>query len=694
MAGGPFRIGSVAVFPDLNRIAAPGGQVQLEPKIMQVLVCLASRPGEVFTKEQLLSEVWNGTFVTEDVLTRAIGELRKVFDDNAAEPRVIETIRKSGYRLLAAPEPLSAPEPAAPGAVGAHRVGRRVMALAVGTLGVAAIVAFIAGTHRTPAPAPVRVRPLTTFPGNELDPAVSPDGSRVAFSWNGGPQASDYSIYVELVDAESPLRLTQMTGAEDRAPVWSPDGTRLAFARLSAGRCEILLVPALGGAEKSFGPCGDRDYFRMAWSPDGAWLAVAQRDDRSQLHIELLSLRTRERRTVTDPPPGILGDSTPAYSPDGTTIAFARNIADGVADIERVPARGGSPTRLTFDGRDIIGLSFSGDGRTLVFSSSRAGIYSLWRIPATGGPPIWVAGGGTKMKHPSLALNRPLMAYESWLYELNLWRISATASGVAPAAVTQSNDEWNFDPQISPDGKRVAFVSTRTGSEEIWTSGMDGARPVRLTSFGGARLETPRWSPDGRRIVFAARPRAISQIFAVDAAGGIPEPLTHDSDDEVAPSFSRDGQAIYFGSRRSGSWQIWKMNLSDRRFAQVTRAGGYRAEESPDGRFLYFSRTDAPGIWRQPVSGGEAIRVVQTLAPDDWNNWEIGSKGLYFREIHPDHPNAEVVFDSFDGKPPVHLVPLAEQGWSGFSLSPDGQQIVYSRVDRHSCDIRLIENPF
>ena len=125
------------------------------------------------------------------------------------------------------------------------------------------------------------------------------------------------------------------------------------------------------------------------------------------LALELLSPDTLERRPVTRPPDGFLGDTSPAFSPDGETLAFTRNMTDGVNDIYRVPVTGGEPVRLTFDDRDTMGSDWSADGRSIVFSSSRAGIYSLWRVPATGGgEPSWVAGGGIKMKHPSAARQR------------------------------------------------------------------------------------------------------------------------------------------------------------------------------------------------------------------------------------------------------------------------------------------------
>src|SRR5580765_8315113 len=95
-----FRIAGRLIDPSLNRVtAADGTTVQVEPKVMSVLVALAERPGEVVTRDQLMSSVWSGVFVSDDALHRTIREIRRLFGDDAERPRIVETIRKRGYRL-------------------------------------------------------------------------------------------------------------------------------------------------------------------------------------------------------------------------------------------------------------------------------------------------------------------------------------------------------------------------------------------------------------------------------------------------------------------------------------------------------------------------------------------------------------------------------------------------------------------
>ncbi len=101
-----FRVGSYIVRPDLNVAAGPNGEIHLEPKVMSVLVLLAERAGEVVTKDEIMRAVWDDVIVSDDALVRCISELRRLLGDNPKEHRVIQTIPKKGYRLVAAIVPL------------------------------------------------------------------------------------------------------------------------------------------------------------------------------------------------------------------------------------------------------------------------------------------------------------------------------------------------------------------------------------------------------------------------------------------------------------------------------------------------------------------------------------------------------------------------------------------------------------
>lgn len=145
---GDFTLGDWLVSPAVNLVSKNGDGTRVEPKAMQVLVYLSEHPG-VVTKEQLISSVWPDVFVTDDVLPGCISDLRKAFQDNARQPHIIETIHKSGYRLLLPAEPVRSngnkAEPQIPvpkslwQSMRAHRVSLLVAALVLVPLAVAGI---------------------------------------------------------------------------------------------------------------------------------------------------------------------------------------------------------------------------------------------------------------------------------------------------------------------------------------------------------------------------------------------------------------------------------------------------------------------------------------------------------------------------------------------------------------------------
>jgi Tol biopolymer transport system component len=184
-------------------------------------------------------------------------------------------------------------------------------------------------------------------------------------------------------------------------------------------------------------------------------------------------------------------------------------------------------------------------------------------------------------------------------------------------------------PAYSPDGKRIAFVSDRTGSLEIWLCDGDGGDSIPLTSFGGPHTGTPRWTPGGHQIAFDSGVEANQEIFIISADGGKPRRLTSDPALDMVPNWSRDGRWIYFCSNRSGDWQVWKVPVEGGQAVQVTRQGGFEGFESVDGKFIYYSKlTPLPELWRVPVEGGEETHILELDKTGHRRSWAVAKQGI------------------------------------------------------------------
>jgi eukaryotic-like serine/threonine-protein kinase len=532
-----------------------------------------------------------------------------------------------------------------------------------------------------------RTVPFTSFPGQKSGPAFSPDGNQIAFAWDGGSEDRP-GIFVKLIDAETPLRLTSDL---DSAPEWSPDGRYVAFVRWG-GEGGIYRVPAHGGPERKLvNRAGS-----FTWSPDGKTLAIASSNSSPEaLSIFLISIETGEERRLTTPDAGSVGDTYPAFSPDGRSIAFIRSLNSQVSDIYLVPAAGGEPRRLTYDNLFLFSnLDWTADSREIVFSSHRGGIYSLWRIQTSGGEPSRVIGAGEYSISPSVSRRGNRLAYVYQKRDVNIWRAAGPNSKVKdrpPVKLIAStrNDEG---PQFSPDGERIVFTSDRSGNYEIWVLDSDGRNPVQLTSFGGSHTGTPRWAPDGTQIAFDSRPEGHSSIYVVGLDGSNLRRVTVGTSDDVLPSWSRDGRWIYFGSRRTGDWQIWKTPAGGGNAVQVTRNGGQEAFESSDGQSLYYTKHREVGIWQMPVGGGEESRVFDL---GQMGHWALLKDGICFLN-HEAEPQPAIEFFSFATRRTKQIIRLEKRkapgGASVLDVSRDGQSIIYWQVDQLDSDIMLVEN--
>jgi len=243
------------------------------------------------------------------------------------------------------------------------------------------------GSH-LPAPT-LTVVPLTSFAGYKDFGSLSPDGRRIAFSWNGGRGGSggklERNIYTKTIGPDEPVQLT-VAAEDDRLPAWSPDGRYIAFCRVLAletrpNRYAVYVVPASGGQERKVAEGG----MGVSWAPDSKTLAMAGLAAEGG-GIFMFSFETGERSQLTSPHPYF--DNLPVFSPDGRWIAFTREFGYSTREIFVVPASGGVARQLTFDREPTYGAAWTADSRELVFASNRGiGGESLWRIAAEGGPP-------------------------------------------------------------------------------------------------------------------------------------------------------------------------------------------------------------------------------------------------------------------------------------------------------------------
>jgi serine/threonine protein kinase/Tol biopolymer transport system component len=596
--------------------------------------------------------------------------------------------------------PQSARLPPGPALVWHSLFGRRAKWLSMAALAAVAIASAVLwlAVRRRPSVEPARPVPLTTLPGAEWSPTFSPDGSQVAFAWNGEKQ-DNFDIYVTVIGVNGglPLRLTS-DPAPDLDPAWSPDGRWIAFRRIAPGEHQILLVSPLGtGVEQKVGtlPCpgghcsGSVWSNRLSWSSDGRFVAVSDVfSPHSKGRIFLLDVWTREKRSLNLPSgEDFARSSNPAFSPDGKKLAFvagetgSENIYVQKLDSSLRPL--GKPRQLV-QTSGYPALDWTEDGRSLVYSSG-----SLWRISADGGRPERLLGRGTATLAIARRGKRFAYSADSPLggVFVNIHRASKQSGESTPLI------SWSYgtnSPQYSDDGSRVVFVSPKSGRFEIWTCSSNGANCSQLTSGGAG---SPRFSPDGQYVAFDSGRYGSWDIFMVDSGGGTERRLTMENSTDARPSWSRDGKWIYFGSDRSGEFQIWKIPAGGGTGKQVTRNGGFEAVESRDGTMIYYIKRGEEGVWTIPVTSGDEKLVVNQ---GEEGRWAVGARGIYLLSRAPvcavDYFDlAEKSLSRVTTLPLVNVTAMLGTG-PEFAVSPDERWFLYDAVERNEGDLVLLEN--
>lgn len=567
------------------------------------------------------------------------------------------------------------------------------------------VPAFKCRAHSTGEEDPARLDmfTLTGNIGTEVFAALSPDGTTVAFSWNGEDERH-YNIYVKNIAANGLRRLTT-SDSDDLSPTWSPDGKMVAFLRVRPKGAQILAVPARGGDESHV-----TDVFPIRWEVLGRQLAWHPREralalvDKSSpqrpFQIVLHTLVNGARTQLTDPPSEIVGDSDPAFSPNGAAqLAFIRTTQVGMKDVYVRTSPSEPPRRVTADAAYVSGVTWSADAEQLIFSSARVGFSCLWRTHVYGRPqPTLISGLPGDAVYPFVRGRR--LAYTKLLMNTDVYRLAIRQSEGAHPLIRSTRHD--VSPQVSPDGKSIAFASDRDGGFEIWVCCSDGSSPRRLTRFRSPLgAGSPRWSPDGSRVIFDCRAGGKADVYVVPVVGGACEQVTFGPGENVVPSWSKTGW-IYFSSNRTGEWQIWRMRPGDPEARPITRRGGFAPFEAPGGESVYYAKgRSQAGLCRVHLPGGDEECVTAAPPRGLWGYWAVAESGLYFLDFERENVSllnvAGVTLSRFDWvsnnvSVVRHIEGVRTTPYAGIAVSPDESWLVFTQLEHSSGNIILKEH--
>ncbi len=697
-------------------IDAQGAPVKVTAKAFDALVYLVEHAGDLVDRSTLIGTLWPRVVVEDNNLNQAIAALRRAIGNGH-----VVTVAGRGYQFVTpvhvapADDGISPPEiPTEPAPTpDPHRrpIFVRVLAIGAAVLATGAIGAFglahRSGTERTALGEVDRIEPVTTYPGDEGTPALSPDGSRVAFSWDTRFGHSD--IYMQQVSTGAPLELTRAKEGLDANPAWSPDGERIAFLRhFDQSRFDVVVVPSLGGPERTVASAraywiSVDGYPMLAWTPNGKALLFTTQVQASKegqsYAFHLLDLESGAVRLwpVAREPRDY--DTSPAFSRDGRRLAFTRYHLG-----ERLPtlmvqtlgpgyAPQGPPAPLPGIGPSMVhSLAWSADGERLRFMEggqikewAGGGVRVVYTLPPSIAGSKAVSIGARDGKPRAVAVNRPT--------DIDIWALPldpSTHEAVGPPLARAKSTSIERHPRFSPDGRELAFISTRSGRAALWVAHADGSSPRRLSDLDAFVTGYPRWSPDGKRIAFhASAPNHERLVYTVNLDEGSPVLLASGC---CPGGWSADGRYVYSMEEGNVNY-ILRIRVADGVRERLFE--GDTAIESADGRRLLYDKSSERGVFARALEGlpgdNPEERLVDDYVPSLGGIVPVRDGFFYLGCGAEGRPRAFRFFD-YASHTARDVAPAPRSTTQGLTVAPDGRELLYSAdASESGGDLVLLE---
>ncbi len=707
------RFGNYEVDLPAGELKKCGVKLKLSGQPFQVLAILLEQPGTIVTREELHKRLWPDTFVDVDHnLNTAINKIREVLGDSPESPRFVETLPRRGYRFIAPvdsdgngakPATITTTDTAAP-----RRWRILGASLLFGALTLLASTGFFIykGRH---APASPRQRTLTrvTFgDGLQIGATWSPDGRFIAYS---SDREGKFDIWVQQVSGSDPVQITKGPGHHWQ-PDWSPDGKYIAY-RSEEGEGGLYIVPALGGAglERKISSFG---YFPR-WSPDSSQILF-------QTHFAPISIVNKFYVAPLDggPPREVLAEflaqhklwpAAAVWHPDGkrvsvwvTTLAAAQSLSsDAVPSpkIWTVPISGGPAIEMEIapaiqkellevangnvggEHQGELSFAWSPSGKALYFESGYRGAINIWKMTiepetlraiaverlTTGPGPdgsLAVSSDGRR-----LAFTAKSQQTRNWLFPFDARKGRITDKGQAITAAGRNA----FMPNLSRDGKRVAFSVLYAGAWEVWEKSLVDGREAPIIADKHSRA-VGLWSPDGSQLVYI-RDKSIAstpqQLMIWSSQTHSEEPLTTMLDEtRWSPyDWSADGGWLLVSQNigTTSRTEVWLLPVAAaphaesaaRKIISDPQYDLWQPHFSPNGRWIVFeAEANSPTIAESalyvvPAAGGGVwTRITDGKHWDDKPRWSPDGKTIYFVSERGGFFNVwGIHFDPAEGKP-------------------------------------------
>lgn len=700
-----LKIGVCTIYPQEHTFQYEGDKKQsLQPKVVDVILYLAKHYPNIISREELIDTIWNGNYyVGEKSLTNAIWQLRKSLRSASGDSEVIETIRKTGYRLLIEPSAIKY-ESTLNNPGNANSVSLKYWTLLLPFMLLVIFVGYwVWKIDETSTLQQSKITAITTEPGRELYVSLSPDKRYIAYRWL--TREGEHNLYLrDLNHLDQPAKQLTFDSASEGHSVWSNDGQSLYFSRRNYqdNFCHIVKLNIATRQEIKVTECpNDRGYRYLDISPDDRYLAYrGQHDENFDSGIYFIDLVNENPEPVRFSCTGDCGyrDRDMAFSPNGQYLLVSRRQNALIENLYLVDLKTKRSEQLTIGEANIVGFSWHPDGRRIVYASEHADVYNGYLLDTLTKKiqPLNIDGMSfpafTKEPTPSLFyVQREEKDYIS-AFQLN----EAIPSSPFPILLSEYNHSM---PDYSKVAKKIAYISNESGQYELWISDPKGQVREKLTSLKTI-ARYPKWSHDGSRIVFLSKTEDDSgdKLYIVNVASKEIHIMSTGFADHNRPSWSFDDSAIISSVSDKGITNLFMFNIDSQESHQLTDNGGRFGMMVSANKLLYtgygsqtLQQLDLNYERGHPSRHSIAINDDKEFPRYSWTN---SSDGIYFRKNINNHQ--QIAFYDFTTQqftPLLKLPGRASDSFGALTIDEDSKQIIFTRRDERQGSIKQLEHP-
>lgn len=702
-----FKVAALLVEPGSNRLSSKDIQVVIEGRLMTLLVYLCERSGETVSREQLIKNVWNGNVVSDSAIYRAVAELRKALKTNFSLTDVVKTVPKKGYlieqELISSFNPIESP------AQQTNRYKLRLTLItAITVVSLVYGIFFTANDVQKESTSPLRVKTLTSATGKEYTPAISPNGQWVIYAHRENVdsysrlyllsinQANEKDSSVQLI--KPPLQPMALTDKNELShysrAAWSSSGNKIAYQKVTNKRCKILIAEIDFKSFEITNPqqiaeCTSQVNSPISWSSD----------DRSVFYISALSgrmesveqqLDTIEIKPLMSPKNQFAWNNFVVSSPYDSKVLILSYIDyretefilyDYETRKHQVVHREPAFVRSASWGNSPKEILFEENAQRVKSLNLQSGSTHYWYEPG-----IYLWGITRSKNQPVFAIGQMQQAEEG----IKVARIHNKEDVSAKWSLNSSLIDKN--PEFANLSNQVAFVSNRSGNDQIWLRQQDGTIK-RITQFTGEKwFGRLRWSNDDQRILFARG----EVIYSVDVNSGQLEVIVkyHQKESKVpyAPNWSADNKSIFYSVHQKGRNSIWQLAINDdlEKSREISQSDSRNLQQSHDGKYLYFTNIGINGLIQYNISTDEYQQILPELHPNNWNAWRLSKDGIYY--LNHTSTASGVYFFNLETNQKQQIFEWDIITGRHFSISHDGE--LYARdlfVDSEASIVKLTE---